>query len=461
MATVPGSLWVDVGSLLNHTDSFAGIQRTTAHLLAELFRADGLPLRLCRYNARRRRFGEVQRRTLADLPILDRSGWRGMPGARLPVARALGRLARPALEALPWELQEACAEWAGAARHLARWAGRTASAPVRWLARLRRLARPRPGCPFAPGDVLLLLSNGWQDAGVCEALLALKRAMPVRMVTLIYDVIPALMPQFVRPEQAAAFEAWARKMIWLADLVLTISKHSRRDLLGLADDAGLDAPPVAVLRLGDELTEGAVPRRPRCLPEAVSGPFVLTVGNVEVRKNHGLLYHLWRELVRARGPSVPPLLLAGRPGWLTAELLQQASADPLLAGRLVALPAVTDPELRWLYRHCLFTLYPSHYEGWGLPVAESLAHGRYCVCSSSSSLPEIAPGLVGLHHPLDLPACRALVEQALFQPGFLATQEQRIRELFRVTPWHETAAQLLQALQQHLRIRWAAGPLAA
>jgi glycosyltransferase involved in cell wall biosynthesis len=297
---------------------------------------------------------------------------------------------------------------------------------------------------------VLLTGGTWDDLGCCETLAWLRRTAALRLVPLIYDVIPAVLPQMCAPGLPEVFVPWARRMVEMADLILTISEHSRRDLLALAEAAGLHAPPVAVLRLGDELGQRRGGGRPRSLPGWLQGPFVLSVGTIEVRKNHGLLYHLWRELALARGAAVPPLLLAGRPGWLTAELLYQAGADPLLRGRLLALPAVTDPELRWLYRHCLFTLYPSHYEGWGLPVAESLAHGKYCVCSDSSSLPEIAPGLVGLHHPLDLPACRALVEQALFAPGFLAGQEGRIRANFRVTPWSHTAGEVLRALREHL-----------
>src|SRR5262249_13833248 len=143
--------------------------------------------------------------------------------------------------------------------------------------------------------------------------------------------------------------------------------------------------PVEVFRLGDELTGVASPTRPAGLPAELGEAFVLSVGTLEVRKNHQLLYHLWRGLVEQFGDRVPPLVLAGRPNWGTADLLEQIAADPVVRGRLILLVTPTDAELLWLYRHCLFTLFPSAYEGWGLPVAEALAHGKYCICSRATS----------------------------------------------------------------------------
>ena len=93
-------------------------------------------------------------------------------------------------------------------------------------------------------------------------------------------------------------------------------------------------------------------------------------------------------------------------------------------------------------------------------LAEALAHGKYCVCSSSSSLPEIAGDLLDYHDPLDLAGCASLVERALFEPGWLARKEERIRREFRVTPWRACAASVLEKLARHLAAPPAAGKVA-
>jgi glycosyltransferase involved in cell wall biosynthesis len=125
----------------------------------------------------------------------------------------------------------------------------------------------------------------------------------------------------------------------------------------------------------------------------------------------------------------------------------------VVRGRLILLATPTDAELLWLYQHCLFTLFPSAYEGWGLPVAEALAHGKYCICSRAASLPEIADDLIDYHDPFDLVGCQALVERALFEPGFLSSRQERVRAGFRVTTWEQCAEQMRSALERRLGVQ--------
>ena len=113
-----------------------------------------------------------------------------------------------------------------------------------------------------------------------------------------------------------------------------------------------------------------------------------------MRKNHGLLYQAWRRLILQFGAKIPPLVLAGRMGWATRDVLQQIHDDPVVRDRIIVLFDVSDEELSWLYRNCQFTLSVLHYEGWGLPVAESLVYGKYCICTNATSVPEVAGDLV-------------------------------------------------------------------
>jgi glycosyltransferase involved in cell wall biosynthesis len=434
-------LWVDVGNLLNHRGHFTGIQRTLGHMLEAWFQMTDLRLRLCRYDVARWAYREVPRQPVEALLQQNRAGLAGgqRPAARPGRLAALaGRAVRSAFRALPAPLRGACRNYYGSTRQLAR----TALGP------LRRLGPAE--APFLPGDALLVAGNSWAGPGVCEMLAGIRRTSTLHLVPLIYDVIPAKLPHLVAPALRRAFEAWLRKVLELSDLVLTISNHSRRDLVELARREGLPVPPVAVLRLGDELRQHGGAARPRDLPDGVTGPFVLCVGSLDVRKNHALLVEVWRRLVQQFGDRVPPLLLAGGQGWSADGVLRQLRADPLIRGHVLRLPDVTDPELRWLYENCLFTLFPSHYEGWGLPVAESLAHGKFCICSSSSSLPEIAGDLVAGHDPTDLLGCLRLVRRALFEPAYLAGREGRIRREFRVTPWRACAEQVVSALESNL-----------
>jgi hypothetical protein len=126
-------------------------------------------------------------------------------------------------------------------------------------------------------------------------------------------------------------------------------------------------------------------------------PFVLCVGAIHARKNHRLLYDVWLRLAARMGEACPHLVLVGGVAWNGHDVRARAArrcADQR-AGQH-PLDDVDDAALDWLYAHCSSTVYPSLHEGWGLPVAESLRHGKLCLAADTSSVPEIAPGLVEL-----------------------------------------------------------------
>ncbi len=123
--------------------------------------------------------------------------------------------------------------------------------------------------------------------------------------------------------------------------------------------------------------------------------------------------------------------------------------DPRTRDKVLFLSGLTDRQMVWLYRHCLFTMYPSFYEGWGLPVSESLNQGKYCIAASSSSIPEIGGDLVGMHDPRDWSACLQLARQALLDPAFLTRRESEIRARYRPTPWRASALQVAARIEKH------------
>jgi glycosyltransferase involved in cell wall biosynthesis len=443
-------LWVDVGQLLRHEGRITGIQRTVSSILQEWL-TQGVTFRLCAFSLVRQCYGEVSLQHLQSF-IASLNTHTSAPRltpqktSEAETKRGVKKAVRALLRRLHPELKLACRDSLSCVRHLARFLNPLKSAadsPDRALP-------PTSHFSFGPGDVLLIPAGAWDDVGACECLRTIRQSCSLSVVPLIYDLIPLKIPQVCARGLPAAYRDWIEQLLGISDLMLGISEHTRRDLLDEARQRGWAAPPVEVIRLGDKLAEHVEPIRPHDLPACFNGPFALNVGTIEPRKNPELLYHLWRRLVQKHGSETPPLILAGRPGWLTADLMHFIEHDTLLQGKLLLLPDLTDPELRWLYENCLFTLYPSHYEGWGLPVAESLAHGKFCICSNASSLPEIAGDLVDYHDPLDLPGCLTLVERALFEPGFLEARQERVRRLFLVTPWQATAQQVLDALRRRL-----------
>jgi glycosyltransferase involved in cell wall biosynthesis len=128
------------------------------------------------------------------------------------------------------------------------------------------------------------------------------------------------------------------------------------------------------------------------------------------------------------------------------DLLQQIAHDHQTRDKIVILHRTSDEELSWLYQNCLRTMYPSFYEGWGLPVSESLAYGKYCLASNSSSLPEAGAGLVNHLDPLDFAAWLEAVTELMRSPERLAAVEGLIRARYCPMTWERSAEVVVATL---------------
>jgi hypothetical protein len=130
------------------------------------------------------------------------------------------------------------------------------------------------------------------------------------------------------------------------------------------------------------------------------------VGTIEPRKNHTVLYYAYK-LAKTRSIMLPRVVIVGRRGWGSDDIVRILTEDPDVKDDFVLLLNTSDDELSWLYGHCLFTIFPSFYEGWGIPIGESVARGVPCLCSDSSSMVEIAEGHVAHFAPTSTDECLA------------------------------------------------------
>lgn len=303
--------------------------------------------------------------------------------------------------------------------------------------------------PFSAGDALLVFGANWGDPAYDQALRWAKSKAGVRLVSLVCDLIPTLHPEWVTEDVRDKFTSFIRGRLSLSDMVLTISEFSKSEILRYCAETGLSIKDVGVIRLGDELLGDANPAAPpRFIPDK---PFVLCVSTIELRKNHHCLYVVWKKLVDELGDDCPDLVLVGTPYLFAENLVHQIKNDPSVKDRIHIVSDAPDSELVWYYSHCLFTVYPSLYEGWGIPVAESLSHGRYCIASNAGSVVELGGPLVDYFDPLDPMMCRKLIARAVREPDYVAARERVIRERHKPHSWAATADQVLSLVKTALK----------
>jgi len=273
-------------------------------------------------------------------------------------------------------------------------------------------------------------------------------AQKARLVFLLHDVIPITQPNYT-PEGVDRFFVPAMRLP--ADIITT-TNFNARDYKNAYQQI-VQVPhlsPIPIVPLAHEFP--GVPRNAtvagtgsKRLEEALHGKaFVLCVGTVEIRKNHIVLFNVWRALKSEFGDRLPLLVVAGRRGWKAAPAL--SVIDHLKVGQdpIHFVDGPSDDELKWLYSACDFTVFPSLYEGWGLPVGESLWFGKACAASHTSSIPEVGQDLCYYFDPEEPEQMKTAIRQ-LLTPEIRAQFEAKIRDA-KLRKWSEVAADLMDVL---------------
>jgi glycosyltransferase involved in cell wall biosynthesis len=297
------------------------------------------------------------------------------------------------------------------------------------------------------GDIVVSLGAGWGVPNYMKHIAEAKRRYGIRFSILIHDLIPIENEAFVEQRHGVQFRNWLKEAIPAADVVLTISQYSRAALIKLAADAGWSLPRVEVVAPGSGLNDRPMAGDQR----TISFPqrYVLFVSTIEIRKNHRLLVRVWRRMLERHGAdAVPVLIFAGQIGWSVDDLLADLTASNYLAGKIELRPGLSDAELRQAYRCCLFTVFPSLSEGWGLPIAESLMHGKFCVASNRTSIPEVGGSLIDYFDPSNDDDALAKIERLLLDPGYLTAREARLLAEYRPRTWADCVHSLIGKLDQ-------------
>jgi glycosyltransferase involved in cell wall biosynthesis len=305
----------------------------------------------------------------------------------------------------------------------------------------RRLAR---------GDVDLLWSP----------LQTLPVRCPVPAVVTVHDLTVLLMPDAHRAKVRWSQVPFLAGSLARARRVVAVSRATADDLLFHFPQAFAPASGG-----GDKLRvihHGVSPafrpaddeERERIRHElGLPGGYLLYAGTLEPRKNVEGVLDAWLAL-RADDPAAPPLVLAGGQGWRSKGLVRKiervrAGGGPD-ASALHVLGRVTDDLLARLYRAATVFLYPSFYEGFGMPVLEAMASGVPVVTSDRSSLPEVAGGAALEVRPEDPGQLGGAVRNLLTEPTLAADLAVRGLERASGFRWERAAAEMEEVLVEAL-----------
>ncbi|TAK73988.1 MAG: glycosyltransferase family 1 protein [Aquabacterium sp.] len=278
---------------------------------------------------------------------------------------------------------------------------------------------------------ILAFGKKWKDSGS-------------KVVQMVYDLIPHVHPEYFSKDLVESFEAWLAYLPQYATSFTCISEWTARDLrqyLSRFDENW----PIQTTPLAHELDgfERFVPvsAESKQVAELAGRPYVLCVGTLEIRKNGIALLRAWQQLMAASVEPLPQLVFAGKHGWLISEFRSILEGDPRLRAKVTHIESPSDRDLAFLYQHCLFTAYPSFYEGWGLPVGEAAWFGKFCITSRTSSMPEVCADMADYIDPASVDDLTRSLRHALTTPGYVQEKERRLRAA-PLRRWSEVASML-------------------
>jgi glycosyltransferase involved in cell wall biosynthesis len=266
---------------------------------------------------------------------------------------------------------------------------------------------------------------------------------PVPVVVSVHDVSFLEHPEYFTSFRALQLRCTVHRTVKAAARVLTPSEFSKRRIL---DAYGLDEEKVVVLPNGVCSSFHPISReiaqRWAQTSLGLTVPFVLTVGDLQPRKNHASLIQAFERLLRAY-PQLPHhLVIVGKETW-HAQAIRAFARKSSVSDRVHFTGFVSDADLVKLYGACDLFVYPSFYEGFGLPILEAMACGRAVACSNTSAMPEVADSAALLFDPHSVDDILLSLRDLLLNPELRARMERLGAQRAPMFSWEKSAAKTL------------------
>jgi len=301
-----------------------------------------------------------------------------------------------------------------------------------------------PPLTLGPDDVIVSVGIDWEHKEA-TAISELKRRYGFRYVVMCHDLIPVMFPAFFPEHVAGRFLRHWMVMFATADRVLVNSRRVESDIREYCHKAGIDVGEIVLVQPGCDLVDYDPAS---ALPIGLEpGKFALFVGTIEPRKGHAMLIEVWRKLLAKGVPQRAgfKLVFVGRPGWNVEDVLRQIADASSFQGTLLHLSGIDDSTLARLYRSAAFCLFPSAYEGFGVPVVEAFARGKAMIASTGGALPETVGSLSPCLPATDRQAWLATIQRWIEDEDARKPYEAKIRASFTHPDWNQAAAKIFEA----------------
>ena len=271
----------------------------------------------------------------------------------------------------------------------------------------------------------------------------------VPIVVTVHDVSFLEHPEYFPHGRAWQLQRTVRRTVELAARILTVSEFSRRSILKvygyLDEDKVVVIPNAAGPAFRPLPRAAAAPQVARRF--GISTPFVLSVGDLQPRKNQIGLIRAFARLAWAYPQLRHNLVLAGKETWFAGRV-RDAARESGVADRIQFTGFVSDDELQQLYNACDLFVFPSFYEGFGLPALEAMACGRAVACSNVTALPEVVDSAAILFDPYSTDEMVRALADLLLDADLRARMERLGTQRAAQFSWQKAADLALEVFRE-------------
>lgn len=288
------------------------------------------------------------------------------------------------------------------------------------------------------GSVFFDIDVAWTATLKRSYLLPKLKAQGVLIAAQIYDIMAITHFQYFTLHFSYTFMEYIGAHLMYADLII-VSTHASLDILrDFAAKVGIEHINGCVAYLGANFQKRDDTKkdvRAEIKAIATRGKFILMVGTIEPRKNHKLLLDAFDFGLKELDYNI---IFAGKIGWKNEDFLEKMRAHPCYETRIFHVGEVADSEVDYLYKHAKVVAFPTHMEGFGLPLVEALERGVPVIATDINVLKEIGKDYCYYFEDDSVEAFTACIRDIEKDPVAYKRRHEALKK-YRPTTWEESA----------------------
>jgi len=274
-----------------------------------------------------------------------------------------------------------------------------------------------------------------------------RKNVSYKKITTTHDLIGLIYPQNLGLVSRYYWQKWLPSCIKNSDFIIADSENTKNDITRLLHIAA-DKIKVIYLAVDPRFRQRQSPDKHESLRAyGIDKRYVLSVGTIEPRKNIINLIDAFDRYLKESGDGDILLVIAGKKGW-DYDRCSKKTLDLNLRERIIFCDYVRDEDLPMLYNASEVFVYPSFYEGFGLPVLEAMSCGTPVICSSISSLPEIGGDAPLYVNPNSVDSIAAALLRVVNNKELKAMMSKKSLENSKRFSWEKTATETIHVYKE-------------